>query len=47
MSFVMNKNTSIPVKKSKTYKTTCDDQEELKICVYQSESKLVSNNIKI
>ena len=47
MSVIINRNTPIPVKKFKTYKTTCDDQEELKISVYEGESKLVSNNIKI
>ena len=47
MSVIINRNTPIPVKKFKTYKTTCDDQEVLKISVYEGESKLVSNNIKI
>ena len=47
MSVVIKKNSPIPAKKHKTYKTTCDDQEEAKVSVFQGERKLVADNFKI
>ncbi len=47
MSVVIKKNNPIPAKKHKTYKTTCDDQEEAKVSVYQGERKMVADNFKI
>ena len=47
MSVVIKKNNPIPAKKHKTYKTTCDDQEEVKVSVYQGERKMVADNFKI
>ena len=47
MSIVIKKNSPIPAKNHKTYKTTCDDQEEAKVSVYQGERKLVADNFKI
>ena len=47
MSNIINKNTPIPIKKVKKYKTTVKDQPEAKITIYQGERKLVQDNVKI
>ena len=47
MSNIINKNTPIPIKKVKKYKTTVKDQPEAKITIYQGERKLVKDNVKI
>ena len=47
MSNIINKNTPIPIKKVKKYKTTVKDQSEAKITIYQGERKLVQDNVKI
>ncbi len=47
MSNIIKKNTPIPIKKVKKYKTTVEDQPEAKITIYQGERKLVKDNVKI
>ena len=47
MSNIINKNTPIPFKKVKKYKTTVENQAEAKITIYQGERKLVQDNVKI
>ena len=47
MSNIIKKNTPIPFKKVKKYKTTVENQAEAKITIYQGERKLVKDNVKI
>lgn len=44
---IIERNTPIPVSKVQTYYTLYDQQKEVSISVYQGESRLVANNIKL
>lgn len=45
MSVIIPRNTAIPVSRSELYSTTSDNQKEVRIQVYQGESKIASKNI--
>ena len=44
MSNIINRNTTIPIKISKTYETVADNQTEMNIDVYEGKHKLVKDN---
>ena len=47
MAKIIKKGTKIPVKRSKFFKTTDKEEDDVDICVYQGERDLVSNNYKL
>ena len=44
MSFIIDKWTPLPAKKSKTYRTTKDNQDSMKISIYEGENEYLNNN---
>ncbi|MFD3259653.1 molecular chaperone HscC [Paenibacillus lentus] len=44
---IIERNTPIPVSKVQTYYTLYDQQKEVSVSIYQGESRLVANNIKL
>jgi len=46
-SAIIERNTIIPASRTERYFTVSDNQKELQIEIYQGESRLVSNNIKL
>ncbi|KAB0796035.1 hypothetical protein PPYR_10101 [Photinus pyralis] len=47
MSFIIHRNTPIPVTKTRSYITVSDEQTEMEINVYEGERSLVQYNTKI
>ncbi|WP_055106990.1 molecular chaperone HscC [Paenibacillus ihumii] len=44
---IIERNTPIPVSKVQSYYTLYDQQSEVSVCIYQGESRMVANNIKL
>lgn len=44
---IIERNTPIPVSKVESYSTLHDDQSQIRVIIYQGESRLVQNNIKL
>lgn len=44
---IIDRNTTIPVSRVETYQTTHSNQKEMRIEIYQGESRLIENNLKI
>ncbi len=47
MDAIIQRNSTLPIRQTKTYSTTTDDQESVQIDVFQGENPYVKNNVKL
>lgn len=47
MSFIIERNTALPVSCERLYTNACDNQPEVKICIYQGEAMYAEDNLQL